>query len=63
MIEYSQKLGEHSVISKNKFSLISMKNWIHVMKDLSMIDKLKVYVFDMVEKFESYSFRWLRRVF
>ena len=37
-----------------------MSNWIHVMKDLSMTDKLKVSVFDMVEKFESYSFQWLR---
>ena len=40
-----------------------MKNWIHVMKDLSMIDKLKVSGFDMVENFESYSFQWLRRGF
>ena len=54
---------EPDVISQNKFILISMKNWIHVMKDLSMTDKLKVSGFHMVENFESYSFQWLRRGF
>ena len=37
-----------------------MKNWIHVMKDLSMTDKLKASIFDMVENFKTYSFWWLR---
>ena len=40
-----------------------MKNWTHVMKDLSMTDKLKASIFYMVENFKSYSFRWLRKGF
>ena len=38
-----------------------MKNLIYVMKDLRMPNKLKVSIFDVVEKFGSFSFQWLRK--
>ena len=38
-----------------------MKNMSHVMKDLKITNKLKVYGFDMVEGIGSFSFWWLRQ--
>ena len=38
-----------------------MKNLIYVMKDLRMPNKLKAFAFDVVKKFGSFSFQWLRQ--
>ena len=40
-----------------------MKNSSHVMKDFKVTDKLWIFVISIFDKIESFSFRWLRRVF